>query len=353
MPLRKVTFVIEDFAPGTPSQQLLDRFLLGYLRDGEFRSIPNLQVAAWLGPAADNASFVADSATHLAVRERDFKLLQPSSLAAALTEADAIVVAAAAERVAVNEELLKNVLERAPAGSACFVHGSLATTLAGARRLQAVAIERKLSLAAGTSVTTTFRLPDVDVSEGASLTESLIVVQGPRSLAELSAIEGLSPLITRRRGGESGIRSVRRLDGRDVWRAGDKREWSWPLLNAAISRSNSTQGDALIDARTQDLVGLGLVKKLAREPRGWIIEHRDGLRSTILVLDGVIADFNFAVRSRDGSITSAQLCRPPAPNRAEFDRLVSVLEDFFATGKVPWPIERSLLVSQFMESVVA
>src|SRR5688572_28455315 len=135
MPLRKIAFVIEDFAPGTPSQQLLDRFLIGYARDGEFRKIPNLQVAAWLGPAAENASFVADSATNLAIRERDLKLLQPSNLAAALADADAIIVTAAAERVSITEESLRNVLERAPVGSACFVHGCLATTLAGARRL--------------------------------------------------------------------------------------------------------------------------------------------------------------------------------------------------------------------------
>ena len=352
MPPRKIAFVIEDFAPGTPSQQLLDRFLLGYVRDGESRKIPGLQVAAWLGPAADNASFVADAATNLAVRERDFKLVQPSSLAATLAEADAIVVVPASERVSVNEELLKNILERAPAGSACFVHGALAVTLAGANRLHSTAVERKVLLASGTSVTTTFRLPDVDVSESATLTEALIVVQGARPLAELSAMEGLSGVIAHRRGGESGIRSVRRLDGRDLWRAGDKGEWSWPLLNAAISRSNTMQGDALTDARTQDLVGLGLVRKLARDPRGWIIEHRDGLRSTILVLDGVIADFNFAVGSRDGTVTSAQLYRPPAPNRSEFDRLAGVLEDFFTTRKAPWLFERSLLVSQFMENVV-
>jgi len=353
MPLQKIAFVIEDFAPDTPSQQLLDRFLIGYARDGEFRKIPDLQVAAWLAPAAENASFVADSATNLAIRERDLKLIQPPNLAVAVTDADAIVVVPAVERISVSEESLKNVLERTPVGSACFVHGCLAPTLAGARRVQSIAVERKLSLATGTSVASTFRLPDVDASEGAPLTEALIVVQGPRPMAELSAIEGLSPIVARRGGGESGIRSVRRLNGRDVWRAGDSDDWSWALLNAAISRSNTTQGDALKDARTQDLVRLGLVKKLAREPRGWIIEHRDGLRSTILVLDGAIADFNFAVRSRDGTITSAQLYRPPAPNRAEFDRLAAVLEDFFATRKSPWPIERSFLVSQFIENVAA
>jgi hypothetical protein len=172
-------------------------------------------------------------------------------------------------------------------------------------------------------------------------------------MAELWAVDGLLPIIARRRGGESGIRVVRSLKGRDVWRAGDKGEWSWPLLAAAISRSNTTQGDPVRDGRTQDLAGLGLVKKLARDPRGWIIEHADGLRSAILVLDGVVADINFAVRLRDGSITSAQLYRPPAPNRAEFDRLAAVLEDFFTTRNSQWPIERSLLVSQFMQHVTA
>jgi hypothetical protein len=71
----------------------------------------------------------------------------------------------------------------------------------------------------------------------------------------------------------------------------------------------------------------------------------------ILVLDGAVADCTFAVRSRDGAIASAQLYRPPAPNRCEFDRLAEALEDFFRSG-ITWPIERSLMVSRFMENVM-
>ena len=351
MALRKIAFVLEDFIVGTPAQQLLDRFLIGYLRDGEFRRIPNLEVAVWLAPAAENSTVFADATTGLAVRQRDFKLLQHSDLATALKDTDAVIVVAAAERVSAGEDLLRSVLEQAPAGATCFVHGSLAANLASAQRLASIAATRKIVAASGTSVATTFRLPDVDVAADTALTEALIVVQGLRPMAELWAIDGLLPIIAHRRGGESRIRSVRRLKGRDVWRAGDKGEWSWPLLAAAISRSNTTQGDPVRDGRTQDLVGLGLVKKLARDPRGWLIEHTDGFRSTILVLDGVVADINFAVRLRDGPITSAQLYRPPASNRAEFDRLAAVLEDFFTTRTSPWPLERSFLVSQFMQNV--
>jgi hypothetical protein len=161
----------------------------------------------------------------------------------------------------------------------------------------------------------------------------------------LQALDGLLPVIERRRGGEPGIRSVQFLEGRNLWRAGEKGLWSWPLLAAALSRSHSPQGDAVLDGRTQDLVGLGLVPKLAHNPRGWLLEHRDGLRTAILILDGVVADFNFAVRAQHGDIVSAPLFRAPPPAEHHFSRLAAVMEDFFRGSEPPWPVERSLLVS--------
>src|SRR5204863_5007520 len=88
----------------------------------------------------------------------------------------------------------------------------------------------------------------------------------PSSLrgAELHALEGLLPVIERRRGGESGVRIIRFLEGKELWKAGDKGNWSWPLLAAALSRSHSPQGDPVLDGRTHDLVGLALVPKLPR-----------------------------------------------------------------------------------------
>lgn len=352
MATRKIVFILEDFSVGSPGQQLLDRFLIGYPRDGEFRRIPDSQVAAWLAPVAENSTAFADATAPLAARQRDFNLIQSPDLAAALKDADAVVAVPSAERIAMEEDRLRHVLEQVPMGTACFVYGSLAKNLASAQRLVSIAAERKLSIASGTSVATALRLPDMDIAAETPLTEALIVVQGPRPIAELWAIDGLRSVIARRRGGESGVSAVRRLEGRDVWRAGEKGDWSWSLLAAAISRSNTTQGDPVRDGRTQDVVGLGLVRKLAREPRGWLVAHVDGFRSTILVLDGVVADFNFAVRSQDGVITSAQLYRPPAPNRAEFDRLSAVLEDFFTTRKAPWPLAQSLFISEFMGRVM-
>lgn len=341
-PLRKIAFLLEEFPIPSPSQQLLDRFLIGYPRDGKFHKLAGVEVAAYLPLKNRDAN--------LERRADEFHLVIKTTAESAVTDADAVVVVPRGAGELAGDSLVRLALERAPEGAACFVHGALASSLEKAHQHMALAESRKISLLAGTPLAVTWRLPDIDVPLGTRLSEALIVVQGRALGAELNGLEGLLPVIERRRGGEAGIRRVRFLEGQSVWRAGDKKLWSWPLLASAISRSDSPQGDPVKDGRTQDLVGLGLVPKLATEPRGWLLEHRDGLRSAILVLDGVVADFNFAVRARDGKIFSAQLFRPPPPGEHYFSRLAEVLEDFFRTGKPPWPVQRNLLVAGLLET---
>src|SRR5207245_9531137 len=128
-----------------------------------------------------------------------------------------------------------------------------------ARQFVALAASRKIALLAGTPISVTWRLPPIDLTPGTPLTEALIVVQvsalaaqatppfPPASLrgAALHGLEGLLPVIERRRGGESGVRNIRFLEGKDLWRAGDKGLWSWPLLASALSRSHTPQGNSL------------------------------------------------------------------------------------------------------------
>jgi hypothetical protein len=297
-------------------------------------------------------------------RPDDFDLIVAPNAAQAVEGADAVVVVSRRPGALANERFLQIALERAPASGCCFVHGTLANTLERGRQLLSLARSRQIALLAGTPLCTTWRLPEVNLPRGAALAEGLIVVQvnplsaqatppsPPATLggAELHALEGLLPVLERRRGGESGVRSVQFLEGKNIWRAGDKGLWSWPLLAAALSRSHTPQGDSVLDGRTQDLVGLGLVPKLARNPRGWLLEHRDGLRSALLVLDGVVADFNFAVRAQDGPVVSAQLFRAPPPSEQHFSRLAAAMEDFFRSGEPPWPAERNLLIAGLLET---
>ena len=316
----KIAFLLEEFALQTPAQQLLDRFLIGYPRDGEFHKPEGMQVTAHLASGETNAE--------LDRRVKDYGLVREQEAGAAAAQANALVIVPRGSGATANESLIRHALEKAPAGCCCFVYGALSNSLDAAKKVMELAAARKSRLCAGTSLPATWRLPDVDLQPGTPLPEALIVVHGTPPAAELDGLEGLWPVIERRRNGESGIQCVQFFKGDALWQTGRDRVWSWPLLAAAISRSDSPQGDPVKDGRTQNLAGLGLVPGLARDPRGWVLQHRDGLKSTILVLDGVIADYSFAVQAGDGTVTSAQLYRPPAPAQHQFSRLAAVLEDF-------------------------
>ncbi|MBU6401544.1 MAG: hypothetical protein KGS61_14600 [Verrucomicrobia bacterium] len=366
--LKRIAFVLEEFALRTPAQQLLDRFLAGYPREGAFHRLEKVDISVHVASgAAGNADIER--------RVRDFGLRVRPNLSEAVAEADAVVVAWRGRGAEANEALLREVLQRVPASAPVFVCGALANSLAAAREFRALAATRQtlahrmgegdrrpgkglstgaisdiapsgnLALLSGTATAVTYRLPDIDLPSRARVKEALIVVQGPTPDAELDALEGLLPILERRRGGETGVASVRYLEGEGVWRAREERQWPERLLVAAISRSDSPQGDPVKDGRTQDIVGLGLVPGLARNPRGWLLRHRDGVRTAILVLDGVVADNNFAVATADGAVISAQLYRPAEPAQAHFNLLAAAVEDFFRSGRAPWPPTRDLLVA--------
>ncbi|MSU62507.1 MAG: hypothetical protein EXS31_08935 [Pedosphaera sp.] len=340
--LKKLAVLIEEFALQTPSQQLLDRFLIGYPRNGEFHRLDGCAVSVYLPNDERNVE--------LDRRVKDFGLHREQNLSAATSNADAVLLLPKGSGAMPDDLFLRETLENVPRGCCCFTYGAMSSSLAEARKTTALASARKCPFVGGTSLPVAWRLPQLEIPIGTALKEALIVVQGNSPAAELDGLEGLLPLLQRRRGGESGVRRVRLLNASEIWRAGKEGLWSERLLSAAISRSDTPQGDPVKDGRTQDLVGLGLVPKLARAPRGWIIEHFDGLRSAILVLDGVVADFNFALQARDGSVLSAQIYRPPAPSQHHFSRLADGLEEFFRTGIPPWPIERNLLTAGLLEA---
>jgi hypothetical protein len=340
--LLKIAFVVEEFRLRSPAQQLLDRFLIGFPRDGEFHQLKDCRVSLHLTSGGDNAL--------LEQRRKDFGLAVAPGIERAVADADAAVVVWRGAGATANDALLTATLSHLPRGSACFVHGVLASSHAAAKEAARLAASRSIALSAGTSTAVTFRLPEMDVPAGTSLKEALIVVQGVFPEAELDALEGLLPVLERRRGGEAGVHQIQRLDGQQVWEAGDQGRWSRALLASAISRSHTPEGDPVRDGRTQDLAGLGLLPKLALSPRAWLLEHRDGLGSALLVLDGAIADINFAVRTTSGKILSAQLYRPPPPAQEHFSRLAAVVEDFFRTRQSPWPTQRNLLLAALLES---
>jgi hypothetical protein len=208
----------------------------------------------------------------------------------------------------------------------------------------------KFPMLAGSSLPVTWRLPDLDIPLGAEIEEALMVGEGGSDPMDYHALEAMQCMIERRKGGETGVRSVEMIEGDAVWKAADEGRWSKPLLTAALSRSDTPQGLTVRDGRTQDLLANGELRRLVAKPAAYFIEHNDGLRTTLLMLNGAIQDFNFAARVKGHGILSTQFLLTPVPNVTYSACLVSKIEEMFATGKAPYPVERTLIVSGALEA---
>jgi hypothetical protein len=63
-----------------------------------------------------------------------------------------------------------------------------------------------------------------------------------------------------------------------------------------------------------------------------------------------VTDFNFAARVKGLGIQSTQFLLTPEPNVTYSACLVGKVEEMFVSGKAPYPVERTLLVSGILES---
>ena len=72
----------------------------------------------------------------------------------------------------------------------------------------------------------------------------------------------------------------------------------------------------------------------------------------VLLMNGVVGDFNFAARLKGGQNISTLFQLPPNPNVVYSAALMSKAEEMFLTGKAPYPIERTLLTTGLTQAGV-
>ena len=108
-----------------------------------------------------------------------------------------------------------------------------------AERMVAESKRLKFAFLAGSSLPVTWRLPAVEIPYDAVIEEALMVGVGGSDPMDYHALEAMQCMVERRKGGESGIKSVQLLEGDAVWKAGEEGVWSRRLLEAALSRSDS------------------------------------------------------------------------------------------------------------------
>ena len=204
---------------------------------------------------------------------------------------------------------------------------------------------------AGSSLPVTWRLPDVDLPLECEIEEALMVGVGGSDPMDYHALEAMQCMTERRKGGETGVAAVQLIDGEEVWKAGEDGRWSLELLEAALSRSDTPCGLTDEDGRTQDMIGNGEIYRLVENPAAYFIEYNDGLRATLLMLNGAVRDYCFAAKLKNESVpVSTQFFLTPTPNVTYSACLIAKIEELFGTGIAPYPAERTLLVSGTLES---
>src|SRR5439155_6779992 len=131
-------------------------------------------------------------------------------------------------------EGVARVFERSRRSVPVFNDKHLAATWPDARWMYDKALELFVPLLAGSSVPLAWRRPPLKLQRGCELVEAVQVGYGPFEGYGFHALEGLQCLAERRKGGETGVKSVQCLQGEAMWKALDAGRWSKDLLEAAL-----------------------------------------------------------------------------------------------------------------------
>jgi hypothetical protein len=358
--MKRIAIVATVYRYLSHAQHIGDRFLVGYPRDG-----------AWHKPDMKVVSLYVDQkpdGDQSAARAKEFDFQVYPTIAEALRcggstlAVDAVLVIGEHGNYPRNEkgqvlypryDFVKqcvDVFEKDGVAVPLYNDKHLSFSFEKARWMVDASKRLKFPMLAGSSLPVTWRLPDIELPLNAEIESALMVGYGGPDVMDFHGLEALQCMVERRKGGETGVKAVQMIEGDAVWKALDGQLISRELLMAALSRSDTPQGQTIADGRTQDLLSKGELPKLVKNPSAYFIEYRDGLKATLLMLNGAVKDFDFAARVKGSSVQSTQFFLSPEPNVTYSACLVDKIAALFETGKAPYPVERTLLVGGILES---
>ena len=199
---------------------------------------------------------------------------------------------------------------------------------------------------AGSSLPVTWRIPAVDIPWNANLRESVSVCYGGVDSYDIHGLETAQCMSERRAGGESGVKSVHAVRGKEVWSMLEKRDSTRELLMAALARSHQCKAP---DQWSFMPPTLDWIQQASPGVVAYFIEHNDGFLTTLFMLNGLVLDFTYAGMHDSGKITSCQMHLPMPPRQTTtadfFNPLSHRIEESIKSGHAVYPPERTLLTS--------
>lgn len=344
---------------------MAERFLVGYPREGRWHQPPFEVVSAYVDQRPqDDLS---------AGRAEEFGFTVYKSVAEALRcggqqlAVDAVLLIGEHGSYPLNEfgqklypryELFQQIVEvfrRDGRTAPVFNDKHLSWNFAYAKQMVEQSRTLKFPLLAGSSLPVTWRMPAIDLPYGAEVEEAMCVAHGATDIYDFHALEALQSFIDRRRGGETGVRAIQALRGEAVWKAMGAGSWAaggWDprLFGACLSRSQTLAQPKSFSHRypTSEQI-----RAFVKDPIAYRIEYVDGLRGTMLLLNGLTADFLVAAKLKgEAEPLSTLYYLPPNPNVTYSAALMTQAEELFTTGQAPYPVERTLLTSGMVQAAL-
>jgi hypothetical protein len=335
------------------------RFLNGYLRNGQFH-FPDLAVAGMFVDQQREGDLSRElSAKHGFVMYPD--VAGALTLGGGKLAVDGVLLIAEHGDYPYNDkgqklypryELFQQIVQvfrRSGRSVPVFCDKHLSYDRSKARDMVQTARQMGFPLMAGSSLPVTWRRPELELPLGVTVREALVASRGELEIFGIHALEALQGMVERRTRRQQGTVAITCLEGDAVWRAADDGLWSWELLEAALRRSPSRNvGDIRENCRHFRPATGNL--KFVISPVAFLVEYRDGLRATVLILNGHVDDTTIAVRVDTEAEPLSTLFYLPAPPGAAFLEALTVkIEQFIDSGRALYPVERTLLTSSMLD----
>jgi hypothetical protein len=346
---KKIAAVVTVYTHWSHADVIVGKILEGYNYDG--KAGPNLQVVSMYVDQTPDKDMSRDLA-----KKHGFTIYR--TIAEALTlgrdtlAVDGVICVGEHGNYPKNAkgQILyprRRVFEKSKKAVPVFSDKHLSATWTDAKWMYDRARELFVPFLAGSSLPLTWRKPELKLPKGCRLAEAVQVGYGPFEGYGFHALEALQCMAERRKGGETGVKAVQCLQGKAMWEALDKGDWSKALLDAALER---------VPAHAKEDIRKATEK--AEDAGVFLIEYRDGLRAAVAMPNGWIHEgdgggFTFACKLKgEKKLLSTHFYLQQPDPFAHFTYLVKAIDSMMQTGHAPYPVERTLLTTGILDAVM-
>jgi hypothetical protein len=363
---KKLAIITTEWRYHSHAWHMGERFLAGYPREGQWHRPPLEVVSAYVDqtPKNDLSRKRAD--------EFGFKIYK--SIAEALRRGgdrlavDAILIIGEHGNYPTNKlgqrlypryqffKQVADVFKKDGKAAPVFNDKHLSWNYDWAKEMVATARTLRIPFLAGSSLPVTWRMPALDLPYGARVEEIVCVAMGGLDSYDFHAFEVVQCMAERRSGGETGVAALQALRGDAVWTALAAANWEKGGCDRRLFEACLCRSQTLAQAPTNShrYPSPRQMRAWVKDPVAFRIEYADGLKATMLLMNGLVGDFTFAARLHgQPEPLSTLFYLPPGPNVAYSAALMAKAEELFVTGKAPYPIERTLLTTGLVAAGMA